>query len=138
MSIAYQVLSKRNPNNLGAPPRFYGSALVRRLLNFDDLCEELTSRCTATRADIKLVLTALVDQMPVLLLEGYVIQLGELGNFRLTLRSEGVVAEELFSYRNIKGVRLVYTPGMKLKQRLKKARFERIKSKKAKNKRKEA
>jgi hypothetical protein len=52
------------------------------------------------------------------------IQLSDFGTLRLTIASEGATEEEGFTVANIKGVRVVFTPGIALKEDLKSITFE--------------
>ena len=46
------------------------------------------------------------------LLNGNKIQLGELGTFSISLSSEGAESIEKFTAKNIKGVNILFTPGV--------------------------
>jgi len=52
-----------------------------------------------------------------------VVQLGELGNFRLSLSSEGVANEEEMTADKIKGARIIFTPGAALRETRRRVTF---------------
>lgn len=72
------------------------------------------------------MLDNLVDQIPNFLLDGQTVNLGELGSFRLTVSSEGAETPEAFSVGMINGVKIIFTPGKPLKEKMAKAKFKQI------------
>ena len=60
------------------------------------------------------------------LLRGEVVQLGALGNFRLSLGSSGVVNADDFHASLIRKPRIIYSPGVKLREMIAKVSIERI------------
>lgn len=73
-----------------------------------------------------LVLLGLIRCMQEALLRGEVVQLGALGNFRLSLGSSGVVNADDFHASLIRKPRIIYSPGVKLREMIAKVSIERI------------
>lgn len=46
---------------------------------------------------------------------GRIVQLGEFGNFRLSLSSNGASDKKSFSQADVKGARVIFTPGASLR-----------------------
>jgi len=55
------------------------------------------------------------------------VKLGDFGTLRLNLQSEGVEQGQKFSAANIKGVKVIFTPGVDLKKSLAETAFEEVK-----------
>ena len=83
-------------------------------------------RSTASDGDVALVLLGLIRCMQEALLRGEVVQLGALGNFRLSLGSSGVVNADDFHASLIRKPRIIYSPGVKLREMIAKVSIERI------------
>jgi predicted histone-like DNA-binding protein len=56
---------------------------------------------------------------------GKSVSLGELGSLRMTLSSEGVENPDEFNVSMIKGVRVVFTPSVELKNAIANMKFEK-------------
>lgn len=66
------------------------------------------------------VLELLLERVPVHLLDGKIVHLGVFGSFFLTMQSEGANTPAEFKSSKIKGVKIKFRPGKKLKRELKK------------------
>ena len=73
------------------------------------------------------VLYASVDVSITELANGNIVRLGELGSFRVSFSSEGVTTEGEVLAGIIKGARIIFTPGAKLKELLKTVKYEKAK-----------
>jgi hypothetical protein len=65
-------------------------------------------------------------------IDGNIIRLGELGSLRLKLRSEGRDNKNDVDVSCIKDVCIVFTPGKRLKEMLKKIEYKKIQERKKK------
>lgn len=106
--------------------RYYASANVTGMMDFDTICDVVADRSTASDGDVALVLLGLIRCMQEALLRGEVVQLGALGNFRLSLGSSGVVNADDFHASLIRKPRIIYSPGVKLREMIAKVSIERI------------
>ena len=70
------------------------------------------------------VIENMVDEIPKYLIEGYSVNLNNLGTLRLSLSSSGVINPEEFTGDNIKNMRVVFTPSPEFKKILQKIEFE--------------
>jgi hypothetical protein len=73
------------------------------------------------------VLNNFVDELPTFLKLGLSIKLGGLGILRLIPLSEGVDEDKEFTVANIKGTKVIFTPGVEFKESLKDITFEELK-----------
>ena len=90
----------------------------------DRLCKLICSRSTLSSADVKAVLDSLNWAMDLELSSGNVVQLGEFGNFRMSINSEGTNTPEDFDATKIKGARIIFFPGSALRTTRNEVNFE--------------
>ena len=69
------------------------------------------ARSTVSSADVKAVMDNLNFILDMELRAGRIVQLGEFGNFRLSLSSNGASDKKSFSQADVKGARVIFTPG---------------------------
>lgn len=113
-----KAISKKNPMEPEAAPRFYASAVHDVQTDLNDLAVTVANRCSLRRADVHGVLVALMDIIPEKLIEGSSIALGDLGTFCVNVKSDGVETEDELSPSVVKGVKIVYRPTKELKKKL--------------------
>lgn len=101
----------------------YGVAKTSGICNLDMLCELISARSTVSSADVKAVLDLFNWAIGIELRRGSVVQLGEFGNFRLSLSSEGTEKDEDFDASKIKKARIIFTPGASLRASREKTTF---------------
>lgn len=103
--------------------KYYAMAKATGITYLEEMCELIGARSTVSSADVKGVLDSLNWAMARELKAGRVVQLGELGNFRLSLSSEGVVTEEEVTADKIIGARIIFSPGAALRDARSKVTF---------------
>ena len=102
----------------------YAIAKSTGVSDLDKLCKLICSRSTLSSADVKAVLDSLNWAMDLELSSGNVVQLGELGNFRMSISSEGTNTPEEFNASKIKGARIIFYPGAALRTTREEVTFE--------------
>jgi predicted histone-like DNA-binding protein len=122
--MKYKVIKKANPQKPGEPKKLYASPVHAGKYTIKDFSKAISGRSSLTRGDIENVLSNFVDELPTFLKLGLSIQLGDFGTLRLTIASEGATEDEGFTVANIKGVRVIFVPGVTLKNELKSITFE--------------
>jgi predicted histone-like DNA-binding protein len=122
--MKYRVIEKGNPGNPAAPKKKYASAVNTGRFTVKQLAKEISGRSSLTRGDVENVLNNFIDELPTFLKLGLSVKLGEFGTLRLNLSSEGVDADKEFTADKIKGVKVIFTPGVELKESLKDISFE--------------
>lgn len=128
MSVKYKLVKKKDLTQGAAQDakRYYASANVTGVMDFESICEMVADRSTASDGDVALVLRGLIRCMQESLLRGEVVQLGTLGNFRLSIGSSGVTDEKDFQTAMIRKPRIIFTPGAKLRAMISQVSVERI------------
>lgn len=109
------VLRPSEPGNKDSEKKYYAMSKSTGVADLRYLSKLIAARSTVSSADVKAVLDNLNFFMDLELQEGKIIQLGELGNFRISVGSEGVADKKKFNASMIRPPRLVFTPGSDLR-----------------------
>lgn len=110
--IDYSVYLQPNPQDETVAPKAYAKAQMRENMTFTKFVNHIASHNGVfSRGTVKGVLSDAVSCLVEQLLEGKKVQLGELGNFWISLTSNGADTLEDFSATNIKEVNIIFTPG---------------------------
>ena len=127
--IDYSVYMQPNPMDETAAPKAYAKAQMREIMSFTKFVNHIASHNGVfSRGTVKGVLSDACSCLVEQLLEGKKIQLGELGNFWISLTSNGAESMETFSAANIKEVNIVFTPGEDFENLRSKAEFNLVAS----------
>ena len=102
----------------------YGVAKSSYYCDMWKLCELVASRSAMSSGDVKSILDSLNWVIDLELRSGAIVQVGELGNFRMSLSSKGAADGEKFTADMIKKARIVFTPGSILRSTSLNASFE--------------
>lgn len=111
--IDYSVTGRPNPREKNDPHKYYASPQVSETVTMDEFCRHIASHGSVYgRADVQSVLAQAVDCLREMLLDGKQVSLGDLGSFRIGLRSKGAITAEDFNpITHIKSVHVNWTPG---------------------------
>lgn len=116
MALKFRVVKRKVLNGVDKDQvKNYAMAKTNGVSDLDKLCKLICSRSTLSSADVKAVLDSLNWAMDLELSSGNVVQLGEFGNFRLSICSEGTATEEEFDATKIKKARIIFFPGSSLR-----------------------
>ena len=109
----------------------YAKAQVNEVMSFRKFVQHIADHGGYTRGKVKGVLSDMCTCLVEMLLEGKKIQLDELGDFWISLSSDGAESCEKFTADNIKAVNIVFTPGVDFENLLSRAEFETVASRSA-------
>ncbi len=124
MSVAYQLVLRPNPKDRLAVKKYYASVKNSGTTEFESLCTTISDRGTCIKGDIQAALDGLIFSMKQGLAEGRIIQLGEFGNFRMSVGGTGVEDSADYSTSMILRKKIIFTPGKLLKDMLKTIAFK--------------
>jgi predicted histone-like DNA-binding protein len=93
-----------------------------------ELVDRISDLSTVTSIDTLAVLEALLKVIPKELSNGRIVRLGDLGTFRLTLKSEGSDQSENFNNSLIKGTNLIFRAGKLFRNVLNTVTFAKAKT----------
>ena len=128
MSVKYKLVQKKDLTKGAAADakRYYASAPVSGTMDFDSICDVVADRSTASDGDVALVIRSVIRVMGEAFLRNEVVQLGNLGNFRISIGSSDTVDEKDFQANLIRKPKIIFTPGAKLRAMIEKISLERI------------
>ncbi|MDR0701185.1 MAG: HU family DNA-binding protein [Azoarcus sp.] len=123
MSVRLKKITKASPRNPGEL-KWYLSKVSSGFIDLKDIARDIEKQTSVTHADISSVLISLAETLPNYLKNGQSVRFGDLGIFRVSISSEGAATPEELTARDVKSVRIVFTPGTELKDSLGKVTFE--------------
>ena len=123
MTARYSVVAKVNPQDPQGPRKFYPSFKRNGRTTRRTLAVEAADRSTLSDADMDAALANLLTLIPKHLASGQIVDLGDFGTFRLTIRTEGSETEDEVTTRNIRKVNVRFTPGHAFKEMLGEVKF---------------
>ena len=95
------------------------------MVEFGDLCDEVTKIGMAPRGVVKMVLDGLIDTLNININKGFSVQLGDLGCFRPGLNAKSQDKEEDVKSDTVYRRRIIFTPGQYFKEMLTRASVTR-------------
>ncbi|MDR1339891.1 MAG: HU family DNA-binding protein [Prevotellaceae bacterium] len=126
MSVKYTVSEKGNPLDPSQPKKWYANAKSTGDEKLRALGKKIAVRCTVSPADTHAVLIALTEVLTESLAEGKIVRLGDFGAFQVSINSAGAETEEKFNASLIKGSKVVFRPGIDLKEMQNNLKFEKV------------
>ena len=127
--INYSVYLMGNPLDRGASPKAYAKPQLSELMTFDKFVKHIADHNGVyTKGTVKGVISDMCECLVEMLLQGNKVLLGDLGNFWISLSSEGAESLQAFSSQNIKEVNIVFTPGENFQNLIAQATFNLVSS----------
>lgn len=127
--IDYSIYMQSNPMDETAAPKAYAKAQMREAVTFDGFVTHIAEHNGVfSRGTVKGVISDACVCIVEHLLDGKKVQLGELGNFWISLSSNGTPTLEDFTAKNIKAVNIVFTPGDDFENLIDRAKFNLVAS----------
>ncbi len=116
--IKVKSLPRRNPQNTAAPEQYYAHAIADGFVDLERLAYLVANQCTVREADCLAVLNALQHNVMDELSQGRVVQLGNLGNFQVGVRSNPSALQEEVTSANVRSAHVNFRPGKRIKKML--------------------
>ena len=126
--INFSVFMLPNPQDESKPAKAYAKAQVKEVMTFRQFVAHIAEHGGHKRGQVKGVLSDMCSCLVEQLLEGKKILLDDLGDFWLSLSSEGAESTEAFTAKNITGVKIIFTPGEDFENLLGRASFNLVAS----------
>lgn len=117
-----------NPMDADAAPKAYARAQVKEVMSFRSFVQHIAEHGGHNRGKVKGVLSDTCECLVEMLLEGKKVQLDELGDFWLSLTSNGAENCQKFTAANITGVNILFTPGADFENLIGRATFNPVAS----------
>lgn len=118
MAIKFKTLPRKNPQDMGAPEKFYAASVANGETDMESLAEMIAYQSTLTDTDCYAVLRSLEHNIINELRQGRIVKLGSLGNFQISISAKGQDNEEDVTANDIVKSRILFRPGKKLRNLL--------------------
>ena len=118
MAIKFKTQSRKNPQDLTAPDKYYAAAVSNGETDMEALAEMIAYQSTLTDTDCYAVLRSLEYNIINELKQGRIVKLGSLGNFQVSISSDGKETPEEVSAIDVTKSRILFRPGKKLRKLL--------------------
>lgn len=125
MAIKFRIQSRKNPQDLTAPEKYYAAALGNGETDLEALATMIAYQSTLTDTDCYAVLKSLEYNIINELNQGRIIKLGSLDNFQVSISSDGKNTPEEVTAADVKKSRILFRPGKKLRQLLKSVNYQK-------------
>jgi len=126
MSIKFKVVERGEPGVAGGgTKKFYAKSLSSGLMDIDALTQRIEQISTVSGADIRAVLYSLVDIIPDMLSNSHIVEIGEIGRFRVSISSQGEATAEEVKSTSVRGAKILFRPGKKLQMMLKTLEYKK-------------
>lgn len=125
MAIKFNVQEIGNPQDTGAPKKFYARPVSSGEISLEDLATDISHASSINEADVVAVLYSLVREIPRNISQGYIVRLGGLGSFRLGTGSLGSELAEDVTAANIHRKRVLFHNGARIRKAMSNLTFRR-------------
>lgn len=126
MTVSYSVVPRKNPAKKSEPAKYYAQAQASGELDFEELCEAITSRSTCTETDVRAAISGILYEVKRVLKAGRIVRLGDLGSLQIGLNSEGATSVKEFTGSLIKGAHIIFRPGKTLAELMKILSYQQV------------
>lgn len=111
MSVRYRILPIKNPQDPTAQEKFYYVAKSIGSIDRDYLIRDMVRNTSLTKQEAATAIDYLFEAIPRFLELGFTVQLGRIGYFMITIKSEGSDTKEAATLEKVKNIRLHFVPG---------------------------
>ena len=130
--IQYSTAMMLNPMKPEEARKAYANLQLTGNVNITELADHITEHNSVfSKGTIVGILTELGVCMRELILQGYKVDLGDIGTFAPSISSEGAVSLDKFSATNIKDMGVNFNPGKAFDNLRRDAEFEKTTTRKA-------
>lgn len=124
MTLLYKKIQKGNPSKPEEPKKWYISVKSLGQISEKDVAKEIADETTLNPKEAEMAISQFQKVLLRYLLNGYTVQLGDWGSFRLTVSSIGTDTEKEAVPTNVKSVNLRFQPGKEVKVAINGANFK--------------
>jgi predicted histone-like DNA-binding protein len=128
MSVFFNKVERGNPANPSAPRLWHPVLKSTRLVKEREVAKLLSEETTLNPKEAEMAIYQLFRVVVRLLLDGYTVQLGPLGSFRLTAHTNGAATEAEVTAALIHKLTVRFSESAEMKEAIAKAVFTDIAS----------
>ena len=131
-TLDYSVSMLANSMNENDPRRAYASLQLEGSVSTEQLCEHITEHNSVFSKGVVIgVITEMAGCLRELLLQGYSVELADVGIIYPSIKSKGAASLEKFTVDNIISLTAKFRPRGKMANLLQDAQFQRVSTRKA-------
>ena len=121
MALNYEVKKRVFGFDKTKTEKYVAQLKTLGMVEFGDLCDEVTKVGMAPRGVVKMVLDGLIDTLNMNINKGFSVQLGDFGCFRPGLNAKSQDKEEDVKSDTVYRRKIIFTPGQQFKEMLTRA-----------------
>ena len=125
MALNYEVKKRVFGFDKTKTEKYVAQLKTLGMVEFGDLCDEVTKVGMAPRGVVKMVLDGLIDTLNMNINKGFSVQLGDFGCFRPGLNAKSQDKEEDVKSDTVYLEKIIFTPGQQFKEMLTRASVTR-------------
>ena len=125
MALNYEVKKRVFGFDKTKTEKYVAQLKTLGMVEFGDLCDEVTKVGMAPRGVVKMVLDGLIDTLNMNINKGFSVQLGDFGCFRPGLNAKSQDKEEDVKSDTVYRRKIIFTPGQQFKEMLTRASVTR-------------
>ena len=125
MALNYEVKKRVFGFDKTKTEKYVAQLKTLGMVEFGDLCDEVTKVGMAPRGVVKMVLDGLIDTLNMNTNKGFSVQLGDFGCFRPGLNAKSQDKEEDVKSDTVYRRKIIFTPGQQFKEMLTRASVTR-------------
>ena len=125
MALNYEVKKRVFGFDKTKTEKYVAQLKTLGMVEFEDLCDEVTKVGMAPRGVVKMVLDGLIDTLNMNINKGFSVQLGDFGCFRPGLNAKSQDKEEDVKSDTVYRRKIIFAPGQQFKEMLTRASVTR-------------
>lgn len=128
MAIKYNVIQKAYPGDPTGPKKFYANSIADGEISLRRLSKEIAQTSSVSESDVYASLIDLAKMLAKHLADGKIVRLGDFGSFQIIISSEGADSISKVTSASIKNAKILFRPGIDLRETLATLKYEKKKS----------
>lgn len=124
--LNYQVVQRNLRSGKNSKTIFYAKTQYKAVVPREQVIEQIEKISAMSSGDVKSVLDSLSYILARELALGNIVDLGDLGRMRMSVRSKAATTKELFKPNNLKKPYVIFVPGAAIRHSQASARFTRL------------
>ncbi|WP_291068969.1 MULTISPECIES: HU family DNA-binding protein [unclassified Empedobacter] len=127
MAVKYNVIQKAYPGDPTGPKKFYANSIADGEVSLRNLSKEIAQTSSISESDVYATLIDLAKMLSKHLSDGKIVRLGDFGSFQISISSEGMDAMNKVNSSSIKSAKILFRPGLDLRDTLATLKYEKKK-----------
>lgn len=125
MPAQFIVIKKLIPGKEGVREKYCATVVKRNVVNLEEIAASLSEASTLNAIDCYAVMMGMSMEIARHLAEGNVVNIENLGSFRLSVKSQAVDEKAAVTDKTISNPSVNFRPAVALKNKLRKIKFEK-------------